>query len=147
MKEGINRVTLLGNLGADPELKVTRGGTSILKLRVATTTRYMDKSSEWQERTEWHSVTVWGRQAEGLNKFLAKGHSVYVEGELHTSSYEDRDGNKRYRTEINASKVIVVGGGGSSRQAPPVSAPAQRQAPEEPAPADAPGFSDDDIPF
>ncbi|HQP39128.1 MAG TPA: single-stranded DNA-binding protein, partial [Polyangiaceae bacterium] len=105
MAEGYNRVLLLGNLGADPELKMTQGGMSVLKLRLATTERYQDKSGVWQDRTDWHSVVVWGKRAESLHKILAKGSNIFVEGSLRTSSYEDRDGNKRYKTEVIAKNL------------------------------------------
>jgi single-strand DNA-binding protein len=112
MAEGLNRVMLLGNLGADPELRVTSGGQSVLKLRLATSETYLDKNRVRQERTEWHSVVVWGKRAEALGKFLTKGSRLFVEGGLRTSSYDDKEGNKRYRTEIVASNIILSGGGG-----------------------------------
>lgn len=112
MAEGLNRVLLLGNLGADPELRVTNGGQAVLKMRLATSETYLDRNRQRQERTEWHNVVVWGKRAEALGKFLTKGTRLFVEGGLRTSSYEDRDGNKRYRTEIVASNVILSGGGG-----------------------------------
>lgn len=164
MAEGFNRVLLLGNLGADPELKVTQGGTSVLKLRLATTERYMDKSGVRQERTEWHSVVVWGRRAEALHKFLAKGSSIFVEGSLRTSSYEDRDGNKRYKTEVVAQNIVLSGRAPSrgpsvddDHGGPPPDRsrrPAQpRQAPDDAGPPSGPPDpiddypNDDDIPF
>jgi single-strand DNA-binding protein len=110
MAEGLNRVMLLGNLGADPELKVTQGGQAVLKLRLATTETYVDKSSQKQERTEWHRVTVWGRRGEALGKFLRKGDLLFVEGRLQTSSYE-RNGEKRYSTDIIAVNVVLPGSG------------------------------------
>src|SRR5690349_16817457 len=110
MAEGLNKVMLLGNLGADPELKVTQGGQAVLKLRLATTETYLDKNQTRQERTEWHSVTMWGRRGEALAKFLTKGDRIFIEGSLRTSSYE-KDGEKRYRTEVIASNVILSGGG------------------------------------
>jgi len=110
MAEGLNRVMLLGNLGADPELKMTQGGQAVLKLRLATTETYLDRNNTRQERTEWHSVTLWGKRGEALAKFLAKGERIFVEGSLRTSSYE-KDGEKRYRTEINATNVILAGRG------------------------------------
>ena len=124
MSEGLNRVFLLGNLGADPELKTTPGGMAVLKLRLATTERYQDKSGVWQDRTEWHSAVVFGKRAEGLHKVLSKGSTIFVEGSLHTSSYEDRDGQKRYKTEVTAQHVILSGrGGGEKRQNAPQNAP------------------------
>ena len=111
MAEGLNRVLLLGNLGADPELRMTNGGQAVLKMRLATSETYLDRNRQRQERTEWHNVVVWGKRAEALGKFLTKGSRLFVEGGLRTSSYEDKDGNKRYRTEIVAANVILSGGG------------------------------------
>jgi single-strand DNA-binding protein len=132
MAEGVNKVLLLGNVGADPELKMTQGGTSVLKIRLATTERYQDKNGVWQDRTDFHSIVVWGKRAESLHKILAKGSQIFVEGGLKTSSYEDRDGNKRYKTEVTANKVILGGRApgrsrdeeeprGQRREAPPPS--------------------------
>ena len=110
MAEGLNRVMLLGNLGADPELRVTPGGQAILKLRLATNESYLDKNNVRQERTEWHRVTVWGRRAEALGKFLQKGDSLFIEGRLQTSSYE-KNGEKRYSTEVVATTSSFRGRG------------------------------------
>jgi single-strand DNA-binding protein len=110
MAEGLNKVMLLGNLGADPELKMTQGGQAILKLRLATTETYLDKNNTRQERTEWHSVTMWGKRGEALSRFLQKGERIFVEGRISTSSYE-KDGEKRYRTEIIANNIILGGRG------------------------------------
>src|SRR5262245_22412427 len=111
MAEGLNKVLLLGNLGADPELRVTPGGQAVLKLRLATTETYLDRNNARQERTEWHQITIWGKRGEALAKFLRKGERVFVEGRIQTSSYE-KDGEKRYRTEIIANNIIL---GGSRR--------------------------------
>lgn len=114
MAEGLNRVTLLGNLGADPELRYTQGGAAVLNLRVATTESYLDRDRERKERTDWHNVVVWGARAEGLSRILQKGSCILVEGSLRTSSYEARDGSgKRYRTEVNARNIVLPGRGGS----------------------------------
>jgi len=110
MAEGLNRVMLLGNLGADPELRTTPGGQAILKLRLATTETYLDRQNVRQERTEWHRVTVWGKRGEALGKFLTKGDRIFVEGRIQTSSYE-KNGEKRYSTDIIANNIILSGGG------------------------------------
>jgi single-strand DNA-binding protein len=112
MAEGLNRVMLLGNLGADPELRMTNGGQAVLKLRLATSETYLDRNKVRQERTEWHSVIVWGKRGEALAKILSKGSRIFVEGGLRTSSYDDKDGNKRYKTEVVANNIILSGGGG-----------------------------------
>lgn len=109
--EGLNKVMLIGNLGLDPELKYTHGGQAVLRLRLATTERYGSKGSERQERTEWHTVIVWGNRAEALNKILHKGRSIYVEGRLQTRQWEDKDGGKRSTTEIIANQILLLGGG------------------------------------
>jgi single-strand DNA-binding protein len=115
MAEGLNRVMLLGNLGADPELRTTSGGQSVLKLRLATSETYLDRNRQRQEKTEWHSVVIWGKRAEALSKILSKGSRLFVEGGLRTSSYEDREGVKRYKTEIVANNVLLQGGRGGAR--------------------------------
>ena len=114
MAEGLNRVMLLGNLGQDPELRSTQGGQSVLKLRLATTERYLDANKAWQERTEWHSVVVWGKRGEALHRILAKGSTIFIEGSLRTSSYE-KEGVKRYTTEVVAQNVILAGSRGAGR--------------------------------
>ena len=108
---GINKVILIGNLGRDPEIRYTQGGSPVCKLNLATTRQWLNKqTNERVEETEWHRVTVWGKQAEHCNNYLSKGRSVYVEGRLKTSSYDDKDGNKRYSTEIIAETVQFLGG-------------------------------------
>lgn len=133
--QGLNRVMLLGNLGADPELKQTGGG-AVLKLRLATSEQYLDKDKQRQERTEWHSVTVFGKRAEGLARILGKGNRLFVEGSIRTSSYE-KNGEKRYSTEIVASDIILAGGGPEKRAQP--TPEAQR--------GEWPVADSDDIPF
>ena len=144
MADGLNKVLLLGNLGADPELKILGSGQTLLKMRLATTESYVDKSNTRKERTEWHSITVWGKRAEALSKFLCKGERIFVEGAIHTSSYE-KDGTKRYSTEIVASNIILAGRGKSSG-----TASSQGPTPEPAPPAEDfgdYGAGDDDIPF
>ena len=155
MAEGLNKVMLLGNLGADPELRVTQGGQAILKLRIATTESYLDRNNTRQERTEWHSVTLWGKRGEALAKFLSKGERIFVEGSLRTSSYE-KDGEKRYRTEVVATNVILAGagkkrdGGEKKNGAPPSSKPNGSSSSSSSSSddfGDNRGGAEDDIPF
>lgn len=142
MSQGYNRVCLLGNLGADPELRMTGGGQAVLKLRLATTESYLDKDKQRQERTEWHSVVIWGKRAEGLGKILHKGDRLFVEGGLRTTSWE-HEGQKRYRTEIVASEVILQGSPGGKRERQP-----EKQEQPDQDPTNMEGWDgDDDIPF
>ena len=108
----VNKAIILGNLGRDPEVRFTQSGRAVANLRVATTDTWMDQENGRQERTEWHNVVVWGKQAESCGQYLSKGRQVYVEGRIQTRSYEDRDGNTRYVTDIIAQRVQFIGGGG-----------------------------------
>ncbi len=117
MSEGLNRVILIGNLGEDPTLRYTQSNQAVLNIRMATTESYYDdKKKERVERTEWHTVILWGKRAEALNKFLGKGDRLCVEGRLQTRSYEDKEGTKRYNTEIQAANVILLGSKRGSQQ-------------------------------
>jgi single-strand DNA-binding protein len=158
MAEGLNRVMLLGNLGADPELRTTSGGQSVLKLRLATSETYLDKNRQRQEKTEWHSVVIWGKRAEALGKILTKGSRLFVEGGLRTSNYEDREGVKRYKTEIVANNVLLQGGrggGGNRSESAGNEGGGYGGGDPGPGPEDAGGYDegggsgggDDDIPF
>ncbi len=111
MSEGYNRWVGLGNLAMDPELRMTSGGQAVLKLRLACGESYKGRDGNRQERTEFVNCVIWGRRAEALGKFLGKGDRLLVEGSLRTSSYEDREGVKKYRTEIIAQNVVLSGGG------------------------------------
>jgi single-strand DNA-binding protein len=108
---GVNKVILIGNLGADPEVKYTQqGNVPVANLRIATSDRWQDRSTgEWQERTEWHRVVAWRHLAERAERFLQKGKQVYVEGRLETRKWQDRDGNDRYTTEIVARDLMILG--------------------------------------
>lgn len=114
MAEGLNRVMLIGNLGADPELRYTQGNQPVLSMRLATTESFNNRAGERQERTEWHAITLWGKRAEALSKFLSKGERIFVEGRIQYRQWEDRDGNKRWSTDIVANNVILLGGRGGS---------------------------------
>jgi single-strand DNA-binding protein len=116
MADGLNRVTLIGNLGQDPELRFTQSQQGVLSLRMATTESYFDNTTkERKERTEWHTVVVWGKRGEALHKILSKGSRICIEGRLQTRSWEDKQGNKRYSTEVNANNVLLLGGRGEGR--------------------------------
>ena len=116
MAKSVNKVILVGNLGKDPELKHTGSGTAVATMTVATNERFKDKNGEWQDRTEWHNVVLWQRLAEIAAEYLKKGRSVYVEGRLQTRSWEDKQGQKRYTTEIVASDLVLLGGGGRGEE-------------------------------
>jgi single-strand DNA-binding protein len=136
----VNKAILIGNLGADPELRYTPTGQAVSSFSLATTDRYKDKNGTQQSRTEWHNVVCWGRLAEIAKDYLKKGSPVYIEGRIQYRSYDDKDGIKRYRTEVVAQGMQLLGsrpsGGGEGRQAEPA------EAPEAPMTAE-----DDDLPF
>ena len=108
----VNKVILLGNRGRDAELRYTPGGAAVATLNLATTEVWNDKNQQRQEKTEWHRVVLWGKQAESLQEYLTKGKQIYVEGRLQTRQWDDKDGNKRYTTEIKADRITLLGGGG-----------------------------------
>ncbi len=112
MAGGINKVLLIGNLGADPDMRYTPSGAGVCEMRLATNESWTDKNGQKQERTEWHRIVVWGKRAELCAKYLSKGRQCFVEGRLRTRSWDDKDGNKRYTTEIVATDVQFLGGGG-----------------------------------
>ena len=119
----VNKVILVGNLGRDAELRYTPGGAAVANFSIATTETWTDKNSgERREQTEWHRVVLWGKQAETLNEYLKKGRQIYVEGRLQTRQWDDRDGNKRYTTEVRSDRLVLLGGrrddAGGGRQAP-----------------------------
>jgi single-strand DNA-binding protein len=148
MARGINKVILIGHLGADPETKALPSGTSVANISVATTENFKDKQSDqWQERTEWHRVALFGRLAEVAGEYLRKGSQVYIEGRLRTRKWQDKQGNDRYSTEIVANDMQMLGsrgGGGAGAGAEPRPARAAAQEPAGGAPAE---DFDDDIPF
>jgi len=151
----INKVILIGNLGADPEMRYMPSGEAVANLRVATTDKYKDRNGETQEATEWHRVSFFGRTAEVCGEYLKKGSQVYIEGSIRTRKWQDQGGQDRYSTEIRGDRMQMLGGrsGGSASwggdegmSAPaPQSAPSRR--PAAPAPAGGYEALDDDIPF
>jgi single-strand DNA-binding protein len=160
MADGLNRVMLHGNLGGDPELRFTQSGQGVLNMRLATTESYLDRDKVRRERTDWHNVVVWGKRGEALARILTKGSSIFIEGSLRASSYDDREGHKRYKTEVVASNVLITGGRahvgdavrGGEGGAPEPGGQAASSARAEAPPAAAPcalegGDRDDEIPF
>ncbi|MBT8058298.1 MAG: single-stranded DNA-binding protein [Xanthomonadales bacterium] len=156
MARGINKVILVGNLGADPETRYTANGAAITNIRVATSESWRDKQTgENQERTEWHRVVFFSRLAEIAGEYLRKGSQVYIEGSLRTRKWQGQDGQDRYTTEIVANEMQMLGGrgdnaprqqsGGGFRDSRPAE-PAKAASPAEPAAAED-NFTDDDIPF
>jgi single-strand DNA-binding protein len=141
----LNKVMLIGNLGKDPELRFTPSGRAVARFSVATSEQWTDQQGQRQDRTEWHNVVVWGKQAETCGQYLSKGRQVFIEGSVRSRQYDDKEGQKRYITEIIAQRVQFLGGGrgdgagagrgaagggGSGEDAPPAATP-----------------EDDDIPF
>ncbi|HLO25940.1 MAG TPA: single-stranded DNA-binding protein [Geobacteraceae bacterium] len=141
----LNKVMLIGNLGKDPEVRYTAAGTAVASFSVATSEKFKNKNGEWEEKTEWHNVTLWARLAEIAGEYLSKGKTVYIEGRLQTRKWQDRDGKDRYTTEIVGEKMQMLSGkgeGGGGRQGAGRTTENQEPGYEEPV------FNpDDDIPF
>ena len=149
MARGINKVILIGNLGADPDVRYTAGGAAVSNVNLATTESWRDKESgEQQEKTEWHRVVFFGRLAEIVAEYLKKGSQVYVEGRLQTRKWQDKEGNDRYTTEIVANEMQMLGGrsGGGDYSNSSRSQPKAAQKTDS-APQAEGDFVDDDIPF
>ncbi len=147
---GVNKVILIGNLGRDPELRYTQNGQAVANFTLATSENWTDKSGEKAERTEWHRIVTWGKLAEMCAQYLSKGRTVYVEGRLQTREWEDRDGNKRQTTEINAQTVQFLGsprGGDGGGGAPSGGGGGGGPGGPDGGPSGGPPSTDDDIPF
>jgi single-strand DNA-binding protein len=140
----VNKVILIGNLGRDPELRYLQSGQAVATFTVATNERWNDRDGKPQERTEWHRIVVWGKQAENCANYLSKGRPVYVEGRLQTREWEDKEGQKRQTTEVVAQTVQFLGSreGGGQGPARAAGAPPAAREPES-----GPGPGGDDIPF
>ncbi len=142
----VNKVILIGNLGKDPEIRTTPQGTSLARFSLATTTAWKDASGAKQERTEWHDIVAWEKLAQICGEYLHKGKMVYVEGSLQTRSWEDQNGQKRYKTEIKASNVVMLSRREDGARAG-VGSPAREVAEAGPEPAPTGAGYDDDVPF
>lgn len=144
----VNKVILIGNLGDDPEVRYTGTGQAVATIRMATNERWTDKGGQQQERTEWHRVIVWGKQAEQCKEYLSKGRQIYVEGRLQTREWNDKEGHKRYTTEIVAQRIQFLGSPNGRRQGAetrsPGKTPSESPEPTEPVATET---EEDDIPF
>lgn len=116
---GVNKVILIGNLGRDPELRYLPSGQAVVKFTLATGAKWKDKDGQLQERTDWHNIVAFGRQGEVCNEYLKKGSPVYIEGRIQTRSWEDKDGNKKYMTEIVAQLINLLGRKGEPEEEVP----------------------------
>ena len=144
----VNKVILVGNLGKDPEVRFTGSGKAVTKFPIATSEQWSDAEGGKQERTEWHNIVVWGKQGETCGQYLSKGRQVYIEGSIRSHSYDDKDGNKRYMTEIIAQRVRFLGGGaGGERGAARGGGGANVGEPPSFGPDPGTPADDDDIPF
>ena len=141
----LNKVMLIGNLGKDPELRFTPSGRAVARFSLATSEQWTDQQGQRQDRTEWHNIVVWGKQAESCGQYLSKGRQVFIEGSVRSRQYDDKEGQKRYITEIIAQRVQFLGGGGRGDGAGRGASPGGGGGGDEMAPAPVP--EDDDIPF
>ena len=140
MANGVNKVILIGNLGADPEMSTTQGGKRLAKIRLATTEAWLDTNGNWQEQTEWHRITAWTHLADKADRYLRKGKQVYIEARLHYDKWQADDGTSRVTTEIVAKQILLLGKKEDE--------PATRMADKEPPPMAEPlPDTDDDLPF
>ena len=142
---GVNKVILVGNLGADPQIRYTPQGTAVANFSLATTERFNNKNGERESRTEWHRIIAWGRLAEICNEYLKKGKQVYIEGRIQTRQWDDKDGNKRTTTEIVANNMVMLGRAGDAGDVGAQEFQADEEATQE-APAASAG-NEDDLPF
>lgn len=151
MARGINKVILIGNLGQDPELRYTGTGTAVCNMRLATNESYKGADGNMVDKTEWHSVVAWSRLAEICGEYLKKGSQVYFEGSLQTRSYDDKDGNTKYVTEIKAKEMMMLSGRGDSNGFSGGSSGGGSRMASSSAPSSAPKADsfepDDDLPF
>ena len=145
MPKSVNKVILVGNVAQDPEVKYTPSGIPIAKFSLATNERFKDRSGEWQDRTEWHNVVAWQRLAEIIGEHVKKGSKLYIEGKLETSSWDDRQGGKkRYRTEIVARDIVLLGPHGDAEENGTANRNGHEHHQAHPSPSE---ITDEDIPF
>ena len=159
MSRSVNKAIIVGNLGADPEIRSVASGTRVANISVATSRRWNDRNGAQQEKTEWHRIVLWDKLADVAERFLKKGDTVYIEGEIEYRSYEDKDGVTKYMTEIRARELVMLGGregGGGGGMGSSSSAPSRKPAPSKaPSPRGGENYEDfetkfpedDDLPF
>ena len=135
----VNKAILIGHLGKDPELRYTPGGQAVCDFSLATSEKWKDKDGVAQDKTEWHNITAWGRQAETCKEFLSKGRPVYIEGRIETQKWQDKEGRDRYTTKIIAQRVQFLGGKAAD--------PAQTEIPDTSPEVETDNDNDDDLPF
>jgi len=151
MAQGLNKITLIGNLGADPDLRSTKEGRAVLNFRIATTETYQTKEGEKRENTQWHTCVLWGPRGEALSKYLHKGSRIFVEGRMEYRQYEDKDGNKRTAAEVNVLDVLLLDGARQEPASEPKAATSRAAVSGKPSgkriPATSAPVEDDEIPF
>ena len=138
----LNKVMLIGNLGKDPEVRFTASGQAVASFSLATSEKFKGKNGEWEERTEWHNITLWGKLAEIAGEYLSKGKTIFVEGRLQTRKWQEKSGNDRYTTDIVGDKMLMLSPKGERSGGETTSSPKSSGANYE-----EPPFQDDDIPF
>jgi single-strand DNA-binding protein len=151
MAQGLNKITLIGNLGADPDLRSTKEGRAVLNFRIATTETYQTKEGEKRENTQWHTCVLWGPRGEALSKYLHKGSRIFVEGRMEYRQYEDKDGNKRTAAEVNVLDVLLLDGAKQEPASEPKAATSRAAVSGNPSgkriPSTSAPVEDDEIPF
>ncbi len=145
--KSLNKAMIIGNLGRDPEIRYLPSGQAVANFTVATNERYQNKDGEWQDRTEWHRIVMFGKQAETVGQYLSKGDRVYIEGRIQTRSWEGKDGQKRYTTEIVAFNMIMLGGGGGGSSSGGAGAGGGGKPDYEPDYDESQAPAEDDVPF
>jgi len=148
MPKSVNKVILVGNVGKDPEVRYTPSGTPVAKFSLATNENFKGRSDEWQERTEWHNIVAWQRLAEIVGEYVQKGSKLYIEGKLQTSSWEDKQsGERKYRTEIVARELVLLGPRESNGEQERASHDTRNESAMQPAHPRSAEITDEDIPF
>lgn len=147
MSSGVNKAILVGNLGGDPEVRSTGGGTPVANFTIATNESFKTRDGERNERTEWHRIVAFGKLAEICGQYLKKGKQVYIEGRIQTRQWEDRSGNKRYTTEVVCNQMVMLGRAGDAPYSTPDSGSSDQSSEQDADPVPSAADDDDDLPF